>query len=149
MRVRPAMESDVDWMMSELQDFASQYGTNKSLFPDTPEKAALILTELMEQPYSWIAETEGGEPAGLMVGMMVNHWMNPNVKVLTEVYWWVPVRFRGTSAGSRLLKEFTDAGKRDSDWVVLTLESNSPVNPDSLEKRGFREHERSYLYEVK
>jgi hypothetical protein len=55
---------------------------------------------------------------------------------------------RGGSAGARLFKHFMKYGEDNADWIVMTLEAASPIDPKSLHAYGFKEYERSYLLEV-
>jgi hypothetical protein len=57
-------------------------------------------------------------------------------------------RYRGSSAGARLLEAFIAYGKKNADCIVMTLQAKSPVDPRSLERKGFRLYERNFMLEV-
>lgn len=145
--VRKASDADLDWMFSELQAFDDFFGAKKSLIPSDPAEGRKILENLVEQHLFLVAERDG-KLLGLIAGMIHNHLFNPEVTVLTEIFWWVPSEYRGSRAGLMLLNEFTNWGKENVDWVTMTLEHHSPVNEKSLFKRGFKLSEKQYMLEV-
>lgn len=76
------------------------------------------------------------------------HVFNPQIKVLSECFWWVKPEYRGSRAGALLFKNYVEWGKANVDWVTMTLEAHSPVRPEALIKRGFRLQETTFLLEV-
>lgn len=61
-RVRPATQADISWLLKQLQAFASWYATTRSLFGDVRHAEALVGT-LIETQFVAVAETEDG-PVG-------------------------------------------------------------------------------------
>lgn len=148
MNIRPATFDDADWLLMELRDFSRFFGTRRSLFPDDERTALLGLSHLIRKEPIFVAEASDGERVGFVAGTLAPHPFNPEIMVLTELFWWVTTEHRGSSAGARLLEKFINYGREHADWINLTLEANSPINPATLERRGFRLRERSYLLEV-
>lgn len=161
--VRPAAPHDVDWLMEQLRSFDRFFGTTRSLFPDE-EYARTQLRQLIGLGPFFVADRRDGacngdderhghavcwpKRAGFIAGFVAPHFMNPDLRVLNELFWWVDESFRGSSAGARLLDAFLAHGREHADWIVFTLEAKSPVHPATLERKGFHLHERSYLLEV-
>lgn len=144
--VRPALESDASWCINQLKDFADFYGSEKSLFGD--EAYALkAFTEKINKHLVYVAE-KGDELVGFISGYITPHIYNPHITVLTESFWWVMPEHRGSRAGYLLFRAFVDFGRENCDWVITTLESHSPVKDEFLLKQGFKEKERSFIYEV-
>ena len=134
-------------MLPELRAFAAFYGTKRSLYPGD-EHAAQIVGKLILGQYVRVAERVDGVPVGFLAASLIPHWLNPEIRVAAEVFWWVPVEHRRSLAGAMLLAAYIEWGRAHADWVCLTLEADTPVKADSLLRRGFRAHERQYLLEV-
>jgi hypothetical protein len=144
--VRPAQGDDIPWMMDQLQGFSEFFGTRLKLFPDT-DTAQGILDTLIAKHVVLVSECDT-ELTGFIAGILGPHFFNPKILVLTELLWWVAETHRGGRSGALLFSEFMETGKREcADWVVMTVEAKSPVNPHTLEKRGFHLQEQSYLLE--
>lgn len=145
--IRSANLLDVPWLLEQLRQFDHFFGTKKSLFPEDPKTAAGIIEGLIvNQPFFVY---ENGSQQGFIAGAVARHPYNPDIIVLSELFWWVTPEHRGGSAGARLLKHFMCYGiEADVDWIILTIENGTPIDPASLERAGFKLHERSYLMEV-
>ncbi len=145
--VRNATVQDIPWLLDELRKFSEFFGTRKPLFPADEDKALSVVSGLISSQPFFIAEVNG-YPAGFIAGILAPHGFNDDITQLTEVFWWVAPEYRHSRAAIGLYREFLRVGMEQADWVVMTLESASPVKPDLFESRGFRLHERSYLLEV-
>jgi hypothetical protein len=148
MTIRPAVAADVPWLVDQLRSFAAFFGTRLSLFPEDPAQAAGVVGALVLRGPFFIAEDTSGAPVGFIAGVLDAHPFNPGITVLTELFWWVRPAARGSSAGARLLEAFTAFGRAHADWIVMALEAQSPVHPETLERRGYQPRERSFLMEV-
>lgn len=145
--IRRAELSDIDWLLGQLSNFAKFYGTKKSLFGSTDYSKA-FLTVMINEHVFFIADTEQFGPIGFIAGTLEPHTYNPEIITLIESFWWVDEKHRGSKAGLMLLNAFTEWGKKNVDWIWMTLETDSPVRDSSLIHRGFKEQERSFLLEV-
>ena len=144
--IRPATTADMPWLLEQLKAFDTFFGSSRSLFPDA-DTAERILADLIGTQPMLVAEN-GTSLVGFICGAIHPHPYNPDLTVLTELFWWVAEEYRGSRAGLALLNEFVSIGKAHADWIVMTLESESKVDPDHLYRRGFRMKEVSYLLEV-
>ncbi len=144
--VRSATEGDVSWVVDELRAFSNSQRTKLKPFPGDQEAKAAITR--MIQDHLFLVAVRGEERLGFLAAYVFAHPFNAAIRTLSESYWWVAEKFRGTRAGAMLLNAYLEHGKKHADWVFMTLQSNSPVNPDSLIKRGFRIHETYFLMEV-
>jgi len=147
MIIRKGEITDLCWLMEELQKFSKFFDTRKELFGDY-EYALSAMGEMIKSHVVFIVCNEDGDRLGFIAGIVTLHIFNPGIKVLAETFWWVEEGSRNTRAGAMLFKEFISWGKKHVDWITLALESKSPVNENTLLKRGFKLHERSYLLEV-
>lgn len=133
--------------MGELRRFALFFGSKHSLFPESDDEAAVFVWQCMSTQPFFVAERDG-KLLGLIAGVLAPHPYNPKIFVLSEQFWWVAPEHSGSSAGARLFDAFLTYGRQYADWIVMTLETKSPINPRSLERKGFRNFEQSYLLEV-
>lgn len=151
-RIRTAKNEDVTWMIPELRKFAAFAQNKYSLFPEDESYIRkgfenLILNHIVLVAESFNADGTS-EGIGFIAGMYSAHAFNPALQTLIEMFWWVKEEFRKCSAGIRLLNEFDAIGTKTANWIIFTLETVSPVNEDTLLKRGFRLKERNYLKEI-
>ena len=145
--VRPATLTDLPWLLRELQSFDQFFDSSRSLFPDL-ETAEAIVSEFVTKHLFLVAQGRDG-CLGFIAGIVGPHPYNPALTYLSETFWWVTPQFRGSRAGLTLLNAFVMTGKQlQVDAIVMTLESDSPVNPETLTRRGFRPKETNYLLEV-
>lgn len=157
--VRPAKITDIDWLLSQLKQFAAFNKTELSLFGGPPETQHQTLSNLIRNHVLLICEKQpevqledpdpAWMPVGLICGALHRHMFNPEIRCLTEYFWWVDPDHRNSRAGQLLFKEFDLYGKELADWVTFSLLENSPDFSGYLEKNGFRLIEKSYLKENK
>jgi hypothetical protein len=150
---RSATPDDIPWILGELKKFAVFLGTNRSLFP-SEEYAKEKLQELIETQVFCIAEStltnlHDGTQVGFIAGICGPHFFNPEIRVLSELFWWVTPEWRNTRAGALLFAEFMHCGRERADMVVMTLEEQSPVHEETLLRHGFKRYERNYVMEVR
>lgn len=144
--IRNAEARDVPWLLAELREFAEFY--RKSwLLPDSDDAAKAVIGSYVERGPFFIAERDGSR-VGLVAAFIGPHPFNPAITVLSELAWWVTPSSRATSAGWRLFDTMIRYATNRAHKIVWSLLPHSPVDPASLEKRGFVLHERSFLLEV-
>lgn len=148
MRVRRGLESDIDWLLGELNEFAEFLDTSKKLYADDEVYARNLLTGFIQKHFVLVAEKPDGTRVGFIAGYVMPHMFNPALQVLAEIWWWVNPAHRKTRAGLMLLEAYTRWGKENCDLVTMCIETITPVNERCLTKRGYRLHERSYILET-
>lgn len=150
--VRRADLTDIPWLLDQLRAFDTFFASKHRLFP-TEEVARAFLEALIgdaDQPF-FIAQND--VRTGFIGGTIGPHYLNPDLVVLTELFWWVVPAHRGSSAGGRLLVEFEEFGRqRGAQLICMTLEQRTIdeglIDPRSLVARGYVEKERAYLLEL-
>lgn len=147
MQLRKADLGDIGWLLKQLRAFDQFQGTKRSLFPEDTEEAVSVIENLIETQPFIVAEDFSGR-VGFIAGVLATHPYNSSIRMLSELFWWVDPRYRGSSAGARLLEAFVNYGKKNADMIVMTLEAKSPVDPRSLERKGFRLYEKNFMLEV-
>lgn len=145
--IRHGEAADVDWMLGQLRKFAQFFGSKRSLFGDEAHARA-TLGGMIQDHLVLVAAADGSERLGFIAGLITPHMYNPEIRVLCETFWWVAEEHRRSRAGLLLLNAFLAWGKAHADWITFSLEQNSPMRAESLEKRGLHLHERSFLMEV-
>lgn len=146
--IRRAEVRDVGWLLAELQNFAEFFGTGMSLFPKDEEKARAFVSWLIADHVVFLAEDRGGIRIGFIGGTLSGHPYNEDVRTLTELFWWVAEPRRGTSAGAKLLDTWVGFGRLNADLVLVSSLAQSPIDDRVLLKRGFHEHERTYMLDM-
>tara|TARA_R110000822_G_scaffold147920_1_gene286876 strand:+ start:809 stop:1276 length:468 start_codon:yes stop_codon:yes gene_type:complete len=89
------------------------------------------------------------EIAGIFMAVKAPDVWVPSIRVMTELVWWVNPEHRQSSAGLRLLKEYTKIGEKmiekgEIHTFTMTLLENSPIT--NLEKRGWNPVETNYMF---
>lgn len=144
--IRRAATEDVPYLLDQLQRFDQFFGAGRSLYPDDATATAILSGLIKTQPF-WVAFHDD-LLIGFIGGALAAHPFNPDLVVLSELFWWVDEAYRGSKAGLELLTTFIDHGQQHADWIVMTLEHESPISDRCLLKRGFRPKEHTYLLEV-
>lgn len=152
MIIREARYEDIPWLLEQLRAFDRFFRAKRSLVPADPEVATGFISALIDQAKAmngvFDIATSAGHYVGFVAGVLAPHPFNAEIIVLGELFWWVDPQYRGSSAGARLLQRFEEFGRERADWVTMTLEANSPVDPSSLTRRGYRPFETNYLLEL-
>ena len=143
--LRPANDSDVEWLFLMCEDFAAFYQSKISLAGNR-DYGILFLQDLVAKHYVRIA-LKDGHRVGFIAGFVSPHHFNPDIRQLAELLWWVMPEHRNSGAGAALFMDFVKFGETECDWISFTLENNSPVNDNFLIKRGFKATEKAYLKE--
>lgn len=145
-QIRPATAADLPWLLEQVVAFDRFYGARRSLLPPTVEKAEAKLAYLIGHVFL-IAEDAARGPLGFIAGIVAPHWMSEREQ-LSEILWWVDEPFRGSRAGLLLLNAFVAKGRALGCDVVMSLENNSPVNHETLFRRGFCAKETAFILEA-
>lgn len=144
--VRRACDSDLTWLVKELKAFSDSLGTTQP-FPGEIY-AREWMTNLVKNHLVLIAE-KGSRKVGFIAGVVIDKDpLNPAIRVLSELFWWVPPELRGSLVGAKLLDAFTVWGKQNVDRIHLGVRHDSSIKNSSLLKRGYRPKERTFLLEV-
>lgn len=147
--LRDAAASDIDEILSQLKSFSDFYPSKKDLFgPDMDYNRNLINSFIDDHLFILAIDDSDNSVAGFIAGVLRPHVYNPSIKVLAESFWWVQEGHRSSSVGSTLLNSFINIGKEQADWIIMTIESISNIKDSTLEKRGFKMIEKSFLMEV-
>lgn len=140
------MIEDIESISLELAKFSEHYSTKLPPYKDK-ETSAKILKNMIENHLFYVA-LDGDEVVGFIAGFVCNHIYNPDIKTLAEAFWWTKEEHRRSGAGLQLLEEFVSWGKENVDWVLMTIEDETPIDENLFFNRGFKFKEKSYILEV-
>lgn len=150
-QVRHATSSDLEWLIPELREFSRFYGTKRSFFGDE-RHVRLGVLNMIDNHVVLVAEGADGEPKGFVAGSLAGHPFNPEIRTLTEYFWWVIPRHRGGRAGLMLLNAFVAWGEKHADWITFATgpgpTGSGVVSPSVLERRGFTLRELAFVKEI-
>jgi len=143
--VRAANTADIDWLVTQLECFSRFQVTKRKLF--TADHARLVIHTMINDHLVLVAESQSRGLMGFIGAYLHPHLFDPTLRMLSEAFWWVAEEFRRTRAGFLLLDTFTEYGKANADWTVITLQGQSLVSGRHLIRRGFVAREQLYLLE--
>lgn len=99
----------------------------------------------------WNPPQEPPQVVGTIMGAIVEDIWLPNVRILREIAWYVLPEYRKTSAGLRLLKQYSDIADIaiNSGHIraaqLTTLSTSPKLN---LQKRGWQLVEQNWIKEI-
>jgi predicted N-acetyltransferase YhbS len=145
--VRDAVEYDLPALVRFGKHFAkaAPYG-------GAADETAVVtqLRRCLADRLAFIAEV-GGQVVGGIVGISTALWYAPQVRLASELAWWVEPQHRGGSAALRLLRAFEDRARstghqRCAMMMIVALGGDTL---DKLYKRlGYNLVEQSYLKDI-
>lgn len=155
-KIRPADESDVYWICTQLKKFSDFYNSKYPLYDD-PDFAAKRVGELVDFHYARIAYQETKHPLvlkslttrlGFLCGLLTPHYLNPSINTLSEVFWWTDPDHRRKGISSLLMDDYIEFGKQNAQWITFTTFHKTGVDDSYFLDRGFKLQEKTYLIEV-
>lgn len=90
----------------------------------------------IENSSCWVV-FKGHVPVGALGAIAYPHFLNPDITMLCEIFWWVDPEHRNSKAGLLLLNSFNEETEK-YDEATMSLLTVSEVMNRSLEKRGYR-----------
>ena len=147
MRIRPAVGTDVPWLLSQLRAFASAYPVPLPLYGGDEYTRGILERLLASDAESLlaIAERDTGAPVGFLGASVLPHPLCPDLTMATEWWWWVQPADRGSRAGLMLLATFEQWADALGVPAHLTTEATSALNDRHLTRRGYAPVERHWL----
>src|SRR5690625_2026355 len=103
------------------------------------------IMEKMYQDKSAVVAKVSGEHAGVTGGYLHPSIFNPEYATMAELIWYVLPEYRNTRVGAMVLSEFNKISEESpAHEVTLSLLRTSPINKNTLEKRGFLMEEMAF-----
>ena len=144
--IRDAKPEDADWIVSRLPALSAMYQTKRPLYEDPIYARDGVLSFIRD--HLFLIGLDGDDRRGFIAGMVSDHFVNPEIRTLTEMLWWVDPGPSQPRVGLALLRGFTEWGRRHADWITFTRLDAHPSGHRALTRLGFRLQERIYLLEV-
>lgn len=143
--IRSLSEQDRNWLL----DIASYDTIHNDLGkPELYNREQLdnLFTTAQHGDYSFVCEMNG-ELIGIVSGIQHGHLFNPDVQLISTLFWYVAPAFRNSRAGWLLLKRYTDAVKASGLNCIFAIQNYSNVKPSIFHKAGFTDGEQVFKYE--
>ena len=144
MQIRRGVDADIPWLLTQLRVFASHYPVALPIV-GTDSYSETLLGTLMRDQYLSVATLDDGTPVGLIAGALVAHPYNPELLIVSELWWWVTPEARGSRAGMMLLADLERWADAHDAPLSLTMETNTALNDRHLTKRGYVPVERQFI----
>ena len=148
MVVRGAVFDDYEAIKRFMIDFANANpfkGRHNPHYNDM--YANRLIDKIRKNGVALVAEKDG-EIIGMLLAMVQGDIWLPIIKTMREVAWWVDPEHRGSSAGAKLLAEYTKVGDQLVDnniisaYTITTLGMGDHLN---LQKRGWSPIETNFV----
>ena len=148
MIVRGAVFDDYEAIKRFMIDFANANpfkGLHNPHYNDV--YANRLIDKIRKNGVALVAEKDG-EIIGMLLAMVQGDIWLPIIKTMREVAWWVDPEHRGSSAGAKLLAEYTKVGDQLVDnniisaYTITTLGMGDHLN---LQKRGWSPIETNFV----
>lgn len=129
-------EEHLDWFVNVAATRMILEELKRPELVDTPTLRSLA-TRGMHEGTAFVV-TALGTPVGALGGLLVRNLYNPNIKTLTELFWYVLPEYRSTRAGAMLFSAFDLKGAECATESTLSILPHSSVNISTLNRRGFQ-----------
>ena len=141
---------DIHAVIQLLQEFLNEtpYAQAPDAAQDREHLGKLAFT-VLNHGYIWLA-TDQDQPIGLLMAACEPNMWIPRVQQLREIVWYVKPEYRLGLHSGRLFSAFTQKAQEllDADKIQLCFTTRmTTTDAYSLERRGFRLTEQTYLKE--
>lgn len=151
MKIKTATVADDDAIIEILREFAEEQplGRLKVEAKDYNDHHVRKILDAVRKRGIILLAHKGEVIQGVFMAIINPDIWLPTVKTLNELVWWVNPEHRNSSAGLRLLKEYTKIGEKmvkdkTISTFTMTLLEDSPIK--DLQKRGWAPVETNYVY---
>ena len=151
MKIKTATVADDDAIIEILREFAEEQplGRLKVEAKDYNDHHVRKILDAVRKRGIILLAHKGEVIQGVFMAIINPDIWLPTVKTLNELGWWVNPEHRNSSAGLRLLKEYTKIGEKmvkdkTISTFTMTLLEDSPIK--DLQKRGWAPVETNYVY---
>jgi len=149
MKVRSALVKDYDDIRRLMIDFANSNPVEDLHNPQYDfTHVNRVIDHILKTGLAIVAEEHGRVIGMLLATIQGDLWL-PHVKRMTEVAWWVEEKYRGTTAGARLLNHYVTIGLELKDKGIIssfTLTTLATTPELKLEQRGWEAIDYNWMY---
>ena len=142
-KVRKANKDDSQWI---IEVAAKRMVEDEYQRPELYNKSTMeaLLNSCLDNGLVLLAEKDG-ERGGVIIGIVTNHPFNNEIKVLTELVWYILPEYRKSRMSVMLLDSYTKEAKGLADEATFSLLPTSNIKEESMQKRGYELMENGYL----
>lgn len=147
--VRYALEEDLPWILEQLRHLSDEYrnGLKKPLFGS--EKYVMSKLKELCEDHIVLLSYRDSKPTGFIIGWVVQHPFNPDIRVGIHASWFVLPEYRHGRDAARLLDAFVEEAKyMGCDRVTLSLAPQTLIKEKTLSRWGFESTDRNYMKEL-
>ena len=87
-----------------------------------------------------------GEVVGLVAGIRHGHLFNPNVELVSTLFWYVLPEYREGRSAYLLLKRYRKSLDDENIWCVFSTQEYSSAKEETFSRFGFSKGENIYRY---
>ena len=131
MKIRPATKFDHADIMRMLNQFKLHTPIAAMAECDNQEYVSSIITHILYGRGIILVAEKADETVGMMIGYIDKTIWDPNMLMLSELAFWVEPEHRGSTAGYKLLKKYTEEAKKLKEmdriaFYTMSRMTNSP-----------------------
>lgn len=147
MKIRHASKFDQPEIFRMLRSFRNETPIEEMKYCDNEEYISKLFHHvLLGGGIALVAESD--KICGMIIGVKdLNVW-DPQIKILRELCYWVDTEYRGTTAGYRLLKEYSKEAEklRDEQKITMYTMTKMITSPDiDFSRFGYKKTEEVWV----
>jgi len=147
MKIRHANKFDQQEIFRMLRSFRNETPIEEMKYCDNEEYISKMFRHiLLGGGIALVAEDD--KVCGMIIGVKdINIW-DPEIKILRELCYWVDTEYRGTTAGYRLLKEYSKEAEklRDEQKIKMYTMTKMTTSPDiDFSRFGYKKTEEVWV----
>lgn len=147
MKIRHANKFDQPEIFRMLRSFRNETPIEEMKYCDDEEYISKLFHHIiLGGGIALVAETD--KICGMIIGVKDANIWDPQIKILRELCYWVDVDARGTTAGYRLLKAYSDEAEklRDQEKIKMYTMTKMTTSPDiDFSRFGYKKTEEVWV----
>lgn len=150
MKIRHANKFDFPQILAMLHTFKYEGPSNFGNAFNNEEYVATLYAHIMAGRGIVLVAEKDDLLIGMIIAMIDNVIWDPDTRIMRELCYWVDKEYRGSSAGYRLLKEYTKVGDKLIEEGRITTYAIAKLanSPDlKFDKFGFKKAEEIWVAE--
>lgn len=134
--VVPLTDEDMEWFVETAAVRMLEDEVGKPEYVNIPNLYMLASTAAITET-AFVMKIDGVS-VGAIGGILSPTLFNPDMTILTEVFWYVLPEYRNTRAGLMLFNKYSERAEEVADEASFSLLTTSTVKKETLERKGFK-----------
>lgn len=134
--VEKLSDEDMEWFVETAAVRMLVDEVRKPEYVNIPNLYVLASTSAITET-AFVVKKDG-IPVGAIGGILSPTLFNPDLTVLTEVFWYVLPEYRSSRAGLLLFNVYTERAEEVADEASFSLLTTSTIKKETLERKGFQ-----------